>query len=188
VKWLCHRPVEVGNVMNAEKLDFPDSSFDCVLSRFGLMLLENPRVGCFEMLRVLKVGGRYAVAVWDEGERNTLFFAIAQAFRKRVTAQLQLPVERASRLAGLNMLPNLLKECGASQTATELFTFEMKFSGFQEIWTLVQDSGVCDAQLGSLSVDERLAVREHLEKLLSGFKRNGGYLIPHNCRLAWGKR
>ena len=175
-------------VMKAEKLDLPDSSFDGVLSRFGLMLLENSRAGCEEMLRVLKVGGRYAVAVWDEGEGNTLFYAIAQAFRERVPEQLQLPVERASRLAGPNVLPDLLKKCGASQTETELFAFEMKFSGFQEIWTLVQDSGVLDAQLGSLLTDERLAVRDDLENLLSEFKHNGGYLIPHKCRLVWGKR
>lgn len=41
-------------MMKAEKLDFPDSSFDCVLSRFGLMLLENPRAAalrCFAFSR-----------------------------------------------------------------------------------------------------------------------------------------
>lgn len=175
-------------VMKAEKLDFPDNSFDGVLSRFGLMLLESPRAGCFEMLRVLKVGGRYAVAVWDESQRNTLFFSFAQAFNERVPVQLQLPVELGSRLAGPFVLNDLLKECGASQTATELFTFEMKFSGFQEIWKLVQDSGLFDAQLGSLPADERLAVREHLSNLLFRFKHNGGYLIPHCCRLVWGMR
>lgn len=140
------------------------------------------------MQRDLKVGGRYAVAVWDECERNTLFFSFAQAFNERVPAQLQLPIELGSRLAGPNVLIDLLKECGASQTATELFAFEMKFSSFQEIWTLVQDSGLFDVQLGSLSVDEQLAVREHLSNLLCGFKHNGGYLIPHCCRLAWGER
>jgi ubiquinone/menaquinone biosynthesis C-methylase UbiE len=175
-------------VMKAEKLDFPDNSFDGVLSRFGLMLLEDPRVGCCEILRVLKVGGRFAVAVWDESQKNTLFFSFAQAFNERVPPQHQLPVALGSRLAGSNVLPDLLQDCGTSQTATELFTFEMKFSNFQEIWTLVKDSGLFDTQLNLLAVHERLAVREHLENLLSRFKDNAGYCIPHCCRLAWGMR
>jgi ubiquinone/menaquinone biosynthesis C-methylase UbiE len=184
--------LELANIkflmMKAESLEFADSSFDGVLSRFGLMLLEQPRVGCFEMLRVLKAGGRYAVAVWDEGERNTLFCAIAQAFNRRVPPELQFPIERASQLAGPEVLSQLLKECGASHAETELFHFEMKFSDFEEIWTLVQDSGTCDRQLGSLSIHERLAAKEQLENLLCAFKRDGGYRIPHYCRLAWGKR
>lgn len=176
------------SAMNAEKLDFSDCSFDGVLSRFGLMLLENPKAGCFEMLRVLKVGGHYAIAVWDRYDKNTLFFLLTQVFNQRVPAQYKLPVEIGSRLAGLDVLPNMLKECGASQVTTELFNFEMKFSDFQAIWSLVQDSGLYDAQINSLPTDEHIAVKEHLKSLVSRFNDNSGYSIPHCCRLAWGMR
>ncbi|MUG96313.1 methyltransferase domain-containing protein [Scytonema sp. UIC 10036] len=175
-------------VMKAENLSFADSFFDGVMSRFGLMLLDNPNAGCSEMLRVLKIGGHYAVAVWDEPEKNTFFFSFARSFNEQVSVQNQLPITLASRLAGANALPTLLNEGGASEITTELFEFEMKFSSFKEIWALVEDSGIFDAQFGLLSVDKRLAVREGLEKLFSGFKHNSGYLIPHCCRLVWGKR
>lgn len=175
-------------VMEAQKLSLPNDSFDGVLSRFGLMLLENPKAGCFEMLRVLKVGGHYAVAVWDKIQMNTLFFSCAQAFNQRVPAQFQLNIELASRLAGSSILPNILQEYGANEIATELFTFEMKFSSFEEIWKLVENSGLYDIQLGSLSIDEQLAVKEHLSNLVFEFKNNNEYLIAHSCRLAWGKK
>jgi len=175
-------------VMNAEKLDFPNNSFDGVLSRFGLMLLESPKNGCLEMLRVLKVGAHYAVAVWDECEKNTLFYLLAQVLNHRIPAQYQLSVKTGSRLAGLDVLPNLLKECGASQVATELFNFEMKFSNFSEIWAMVKESGLLDKQFNSLPANEHLVVREHLENLVSRFKDDGSYHIPHCCRLAWGRR
>ncbi|MBE9054020.1 methyltransferase domain-containing protein [Nostocales cyanobacterium LEGE 11386] len=175
-------------VMEAQKLNFPNEYFDGVLSRFGLMLLENPKAGCFEMLRILKLGGHYAVAVWDQIEMNTLFFSCAQAFNQRVTAQYQLNIELASRLAGSSMLPNILLEYGANEIATELFTFEMKFPSFQVIWELVENSGLYDVQLASLSIEEQLAVKEHLSNLLADFKNNNEYLISHSCRLAWGKK
>jgi len=49
----------------AEKIPFPDQSFDAVLSQFGLMFFKNHRESIREMLRVTKASGRLAVAVWD---------------------------------------------------------------------------------------------------------------------------
>lgn len=48
----------------AEALPFADRSFDAVVSQFGLMFFDNRRAAIAEMMRVLKPGGRLAVAVW----------------------------------------------------------------------------------------------------------------------------
>jgi SAM-dependent methyltransferase len=48
----------------AEALPFPDESFDVVVSQFGLMFVSDPALALREMMRVLKPGGRLAVAVW----------------------------------------------------------------------------------------------------------------------------
>jgi ubiquinone/menaquinone biosynthesis C-methylase UbiE len=52
----------------AEALPFDENSFDAIVSQFGLMFFEDKRVALQEMRRVLRRGGRLAVAVWDSLE------------------------------------------------------------------------------------------------------------------------
>ncbi|HZI28365.1 MAG TPA: methyltransferase domain-containing protein [Gemmatimonadaceae bacterium] len=49
---------------SADSLPFPDESFDAVVSQFGLMFVPDRVLALREMMRVLKPGGRVAVAVW----------------------------------------------------------------------------------------------------------------------------
>ncbi len=57
----------------AERLPFPERSFEAVVSQFGLIFLSRPAAALAEMLRVLVPGGRLAVAVWDSLERMPAF-------------------------------------------------------------------------------------------------------------------
>jgi len=49
---------------DAEKLPFADSSFDVVLSTFGVMFTPDQEKAAAEMLRVCKPGGRIGMANW----------------------------------------------------------------------------------------------------------------------------
>src|SRR5579864_4396922 len=54
----------------ADQLPFPDSTFDAVISRFGVMFFPSPLDGIREMLRVLKPKGKLALAVWASLDQN----------------------------------------------------------------------------------------------------------------------
>jgi ubiquinone/menaquinone biosynthesis C-methylase UbiE len=54
--------------MSAEQLSLPDATFDVALCALGLMYMPDPEQAVREMRRVLRPGGRLALAVW--GERN----------------------------------------------------------------------------------------------------------------------
>jgi SAM-dependent methyltransferase len=102
----------IGNVitreLDLEAIDEPDGSYDVVLCREGLMLVLDPDRAAREMRRVLRPGGRLALAVWGPRERNPWLGVVLDA----VTAQLGTPVpppgmpgpfslEDADRLAGV---------------------------------------------------------------------------------------
>lgn len=57
----------------AESLPYPDRSFDAVVSQFGLMFFSDRQQALREMIRVLKPGGRLAVAVWDTLENSDAY-------------------------------------------------------------------------------------------------------------------
>lgn len=52
------------DVGDAERLPYPDASFDVVLSQFGHMFAPRPEAATAEMLRVLRPGGTVAFATW----------------------------------------------------------------------------------------------------------------------------
>jgi SAM-dependent methyltransferase len=60
---------------DAERLPYPDGSFDVVLSQFGHMFAPRPEVALSEMRRVLKPGGRIAFATWPPEHFVGRFFA-----------------------------------------------------------------------------------------------------------------
>jgi SAM-dependent methyltransferase len=49
---------------DAERLPFPDASFDVVVSQFAHMFAPRPQVAIAEMRRVLRPGGRVAFSTW----------------------------------------------------------------------------------------------------------------------------
>lgn len=55
--------------MDAEQLELPDATFDAALCALGLMYLPRPEAALREMWRVLRSGGRMAIAIWGERAR-----------------------------------------------------------------------------------------------------------------------
>jgi SAM-dependent methyltransferase len=79
----------------AEALPFADDRFDAVVSQFGLMFFEDRVMALSEMWRVLKPGGRLAVAVWDALERTPGYAAMTallqRLFGDRIADALRAP-------------------------------------------------------------------------------------------------
>ncbi|HEV8389075.1 MAG TPA: methyltransferase domain-containing protein [Dongiaceae bacterium] len=87
----------------AEALPFPDASFDAVVSQFGLMFFDDRATALREMWRVLRPGGRLAVAVWDALEASPGYSAMAallqRLFGPRIAGELHAPFALGDRKA-----------------------------------------------------------------------------------------
>lgn len=62
---------------DAEQLPYPDQSFDAVISMFGAMFAPRPALVASEFARVLKPGGRLAMANWNPASFSGRMFQVS---------------------------------------------------------------------------------------------------------------
>jgi SAM-dependent methyltransferase len=92
----------------AEALPFSGNSFDAVVSQFGLMFFTDRVQAVTEMLRVLRHGGRLAVATWGALDSMPAY-AIEVSLLERLAGNLAADALRAPFVLGE---PAALEEIG----------------------------------------------------------------------------
>jgi ubiquinone/menaquinone biosynthesis C-methylase UbiE len=151
----------------AEAIPFADASFDAVVSQFGCMFFEDRAAGLREMLRVLRPGGRLAVAVCDALERAPGYAALAgllqRLFGERVAQAFRAPFA----LGDERRLLSLCAEAGIAGAKVARHAGTVRFAS---IAALISTERACVFTLGGLLEDaqfERLL--EEAEQALRPF-------------------
>lgn len=107
-------------VIDAERIELPDDSVDGVVCRYGYMLVADPARAFAETRRVLRPGGRLALAVWSSAEENPWASIAGRLLVER--GQLPPPEPGAPgifALADEDRLRTLLGEAGFTSVRVE---------------------------------------------------------------------
>lgn len=78
---------------DAEALEFPDDSFDKVISVFGMMFAPQHELAASEMVRVCKPGGVVAITTWTLEGMNGQMFGVIGKHMPPPPEGMQTPVQ-----------------------------------------------------------------------------------------------
>lgn len=127
-------------VLNAEWIDLPVASVDAVLCRWGYMLMADRTAAFGETRRVLRPGGRLALAVWDAIEHNPW---AALPARELIERGLSSPPEEGTpgpfALGGRELVSELLEQAGFSEARVEELELTRRHASFDELWDSTLD-------------------------------------------------
>jgi ubiquinone/menaquinone biosynthesis C-methylase UbiE len=175
--------------LDLEHVEEPDASYDLVLCREGLMFAVDPRRATREIGRVLRPGGRFAVAVWGPRNKNPWLALVLDA----ASAHLGIPIpppglpgpfslEDPDRLAGL------LRAAGLEDTAIEEFPVPTHATSPDEWWARTCAlAGPLANILASLPEEGARDLRVRAQEAAERYRTPAGLEFPGLTLIATGR-
>jgi len=166
--------------IDAERIELPTDSVDGVLCRFGYMLMPDPEAALAETHRVLRPGGRVALAVWRTADRNPW---VSLAGRMLTERGLVPPPEPDAPgmfvIASDERMRELLEGAGFTVERLEDVPVRFVYDDVDSYVESARDTGGTFARAWDAASDEeRESIRAELEKLFAPYATDGRLVLP----------
>ncbi len=174
-------------VVDAQRLELEPGRFDAAVCRWGYMLMADPDEALRRTRRVLRPGGRLALATWDRPDRNLWMAAPVLA----MVGQGVLPPPDPSQPTPFSLhdpadLERRLTDAGFVSVATDRVEFAQAYASFDAYWEETLDlAAPIAAATDGLEPAAIEALRAGAREILSRFIESDGSLsIPASAIVA----
>ena len=177
--------------LDLERIDEPDASYDVVLCREGLMFALEPGRAAGEMRRVLRPGGRVAVAVWAARERNPWLGLVMDAVSAQIGAPVPPPgIPGPFALGDADELHRLLDGAGLADVHVGELSVPLRTASFDEWWERTSAlAGPLSAILAAMPEPGVQALRERARETARAYETaSGGLDFPGVTLVATARR
>ncbi|MDH3466440.1 MAG: methyltransferase domain-containing protein [Gammaproteobacteria bacterium] len=171
---------------DAEKLPFTDASFDAAASTFGIMFASNQEAAISELARVVRPGGRIAIAAW-------LPESTAVKLRQVVARFMPSPPQQASpppspfNWGDAAWLQDALGPF--FQLGHENGELTHRVASPEDAWRVYEDGfGPIRATAQALDPERRSDLKSAFESWISGFSTDLGVALTYQYILTVGVR
>jgi ubiquinone/menaquinone biosynthesis C-methylase UbiE len=177
-------------VLDLEDIAEPDASYDVVVCREGLMFALDPARAAGEVRRVLRPGGRCALAVWGPRARNAWLGVVFDAVGAQLGAPVPPPgVPGPFALDDPERLGRLLRDAGLAGVAVHEVAAPLRDPSFDDWWTRTAAlAGPLAKRIAALPDEGRRELRARLEEAVRPYETPDGLAFPGVTLLATGRR
>lgn len=162
--------------LELEWIDLPTATADAILCRWGVMLIPDPAAAMHEARRVVRPGGRIALAVWDERAHNPWATIPGRAMVE--LGHTSPPDPNAPgmfALAPSGRLAELIEGAGFVEVLVDAVDLERRYDSVDTYLEETVDlSGVFMDAFGKLDESERDEVKGRIASLATEFTAGDG--------------
>jgi len=158
-------------------LPFADGRFTAAASRLALMIATDPVATLRELRRVTAAGGRIVTALWAPVDENP-WFALPRAAAGAVVVPERADYARAfGRLGGPDEATEVHRAAGLADVEAQTLRQTLAVEDAAGLWTwMTGENGHVRRLDATLSVSERAAVLDELDRLVASHRTHDGSL------------
>jgi ubiquinone/menaquinone biosynthesis C-methylase UbiE len=156
------------SVMDAEELNFPDESFDCVTCGFGIMFFPDQDRCLSQMRRVLKSGGCLALSTWRVAQGDDLHPVL--------NAIGIPPSPNPGWITEPDILEALLLRNGFTGIRVKIDSMDFRYADAEEVWQQGRGTGMRRI-LDTLDATQKKQALSLLTERMKPYQRHDGYYL-----------
>ena len=177
-------------VMDGENLTVPDTTFDAVISRVGLIYFPDQQKALREMLRVLKPGGKVAAIVYSTPDKNKFFSVPVSIIRNRAKLPPPLPGQPGPfSLGAEGVIEKSFSQAGFINVKSVRVDSPLLMPTAKDCVQFEKESfGALHQMMSSLTDEEKISVWNEIEQELKQFVTETGFVGPCEMVVAIGEK
>jgi ubiquinone/menaquinone biosynthesis C-methylase UbiE len=175
---------------DVSELPFAENTFDSISCRMGFMFFPDMLLAAKEMLRVLKPGGKIAIAVWSGPDKNFWITAIGDTINRN----MQLPAlpfgaPGMFRCAKSGLMMDIFNQAGFKNTSEKEVIGKLKCGTADVYWAMMTE--IAAPFVGALSkADDAMKqkIKKEVYRLVHEKFPVGNVIIDGSSLIVYGEK